>query len=133
VGDGLFFFAMLLTLKLLVRKQWIAALGLVVFFTFTDAFLLVRTDWTELSMRFAWGLLIVVPMLRFGLFASVIAGFASRIFSMAFLTTDFSMWYGKSSLVALIVLGVLAFVGLRLSLPNRPRWSDIKGPAAAAR
>jgi uncharacterized membrane protein YdfJ with MMPL/SSD domain len=39
-----------------------------------------------------------------------------------FLTTDFSMWYGASSLVAVIVIAALALLGFWLSLLGKPLW-----------
>jgi hypothetical protein len=54
-------------------------------------------------------------------------------FMMAILTTDFTMWYGASSLAAVIVVSGLALVGFRLSLLGRSLWSDVTNPAAIGR
>ena len=124
--------ATLLAFKVLLRKKWLAAAGVmllhgpIIFAPGLDA------DWTEWLMVLAGAFLMVTGMLRFGLFTFVIWGFAGRIFG-AFLTTDFSEWYGKSSLIALIVIGIVALIGFRLSLLGRPLWRDIRNPAEAGR
>jgi hypothetical protein len=40
-----------------------------------------------------------------------------------FLTTDFSAWYGQSSLAIVLLIGAMAVLGFRLSLGSRPLFS----------
>jgi hypothetical protein len=68
-------------------------------------------------------------MLRFGFFALVVALFVLDSLTGCFLTTDFSAWYGQSSLAIVILIVVMALRGFRLALGSRPLFS----PAALNR
>jgi serine/threonine-protein kinase len=64
-----------------------------------------------------------VILLRFGLFALFVTVFIIDSTAAAFLTTDFSAWYGQSSLLIVLVISGLALWGFRLSLAGRPLFS----------
>jgi hypothetical protein len=67
----------------------------------------------------------------FSAVAGIVASFLAS--QQTFLTTEFSKWYGESSLVALIAISGLALLGFRLSLLH-PRLSNVfKDPAATGR
>ena len=55
-----------------------------------------------------------------GFFALVVAVFVLDSMINSFLTTDFSAWYGQSSLAIVILIGAMALWGFRLSLGSRP-------------
>ncbi len=67
--------------------------------------------------------LLVFIILRFGFFALVVAIFVLDSLIVCFLTTDFSAWYGQSSLAIAIVIVAMALRGFRLSLGSRPLFS----------
>ncbi len=124
VDGALLFFLFLFVLRAVFRKQWLAGLVFVVIFVairwhgegpwYTPLFLL--AIWTT----------IVVVMLRFGLFATVCLLFViDTPFDMLF-TTDFSAWYGQSSLVIVAVIAAAAVWGFRTSLGGRPLLPSAK-------
>lgn len=67
--------------------------------------------------------ILVFIMLRLGFFALVVAVFVLDSMIGSFLTTDFSAWYGQSSLAIVILIGAMAVSGFRLSLGSRPLFS----------
>ena len=58
-------------------------------------------------------------MLRFGFFALIVANFTLDTMAGSFFTTDFSAWYGESSLAIVILIGAIAVIGFKLSLGSR--------------
>jgi serine/threonine-protein kinase len=113
VGDAVVFFALLVILTLILRNKWLAIAALAAFITGTGP---VLNDWTSASLRALWAIIIVLGMVRFGLLANVINNLVFGITTQTFLTTEFSKWYGASSLVALTAVSALALFGFRLSL-----------------
>lgn len=67
--------------------------------------------------------ILVFIMLRLGFFALVVAIFVLDSMVATFLTTDFSAWYGQSSMAIVILIGAMALWGFRLSLGSRPLFS----------
>ncbi len=117
-GGALYFFLILFVLRALFRKQWLAGLTFVLIF--------VGMRWagqgpwyTPLFLLAIWTTLVVV-MLRFGLFATMCLVFVIDAPPQMFFTTDFSAWYGLSSLVILALIGAAAVWGFRTSLGGRP-------------
>jgi hypothetical protein len=116
-GGALFFFLILFVLRAVLRKQWLAGLVFVLIFA--------GLHWAGLGPWYAplfllaiWTTLVVV-MLRFGLFATMCLVFLiDTPFEMLF-TTDFSAWYGKSSLLIVAVIAAAAVWGFRTSLGGR--------------
>ena len=71
---------------------------------------------------FLYGVLVAI-MLRFGFFALVVLTCVIDFTIGAFFTTDFSAWYGQSSLALVILLTAIALWGFRLSLAGRPLFT----------
>jgi len=103
----------------LLRKQWLAAL------IWVAGWVLVRTLQAEPNLLVAalyasiYGVLVLL-MLRNGFFALVVTVFVLDVMAGAFLTTDFSAWYGQSSLAVVLLVVAIALWGFRLSLASRP-------------
>ncbi len=127
VGGSLVFFLTLFLLRALLGKQWLAAV------IWVAAWTIVRTLRADpgpfplplyLAVLYAliFGVLVFI-MLRLGFFALVVAVFVLDSVAASFFTTDFSAWYGTSSLAVLILIGALALWGFRLSLASRPLFS----------
>ncbi|HEY1758617.1 MAG TPA: serine/threonine-protein kinase [Bryobacteraceae bacterium] len=116
-GGALYFFMFLFVLRAVFRKQWLAGLVFVLIF--------VAIRWhgegpwyTPLFLFAIWTTLVVV-MLRFGLFATMcLVSLIDTPLEMMF-TTDFSAWYGESSLAIVAVIGAAAVWGFRTSLGGR--------------
>jgi hypothetical protein len=118
VDGGLLFFLFLFVLRAVFRKQWLGGLVFVLIFVairwhgegpwYTPLFLL--AIWTT----------IVVVMVRFGLFATVCLVFLIDTPLEMLFTTDFTAWYGQSSLVIVALIAAAAVWGFRTSLGGRP-------------
>jgi hypothetical protein len=116
-GPG--FFLMIFLLRALLRKQWLAAAAFVLLWTIAKtpqndaAVWLVAPFWIVI-----YGIIVVILM-RFGLFALVVTLFLIDWVHQTLLTTDLGAWYAQSSIVTLVVLGGMALYGFWLSLGSR--------------
>jgi len=122
---------LLLTLflaRVLLKKQWLVAGVWVVGWVavrfmranFPDSAALKTTTGVFWLLLFT---ILVFIMLRLGFFALVVALFVLDSMVGSFLTTDFSAWYGQSSLAIVILIGAMALLGFRLSLGSRKLFS----------
>jgi serine/threonine-protein kinase len=123
LGTGFFIalglFAGLLLFRTLLRNKWLAAAPLVVLLVM-PATMASGNHWTSALISTLTILVFVLGMFRFGLFATIVNNCVLHFVPEAILTTGFTMWYGASSLAAVIVVSGLALVGFRLSLLGRP-------------
>jgi predicted Ser/Thr protein kinase len=90
-----------------------------------------HAHWTTALLGLLASLLVVWTIYRFGVFVFGVTQCAVSLMT-AILTIDFTMWYGASSVAAIIVVSGFALLGFRLSLLGRPLW-NITNPAAIAR
>ncbi len=128
VGGSLMLFLTLFLARTLLKKQWLFVgvwvLGwLAVRFLHAGNF---DSGVLAVSTGVFWLLLyiiLVAIMLRSGFFALIVAVFVLDTAADSFFTTDFSAWYGQSSLAIVIVTCAIAFVGFRLALGSRPLFS----------
>ena len=128
VGGSLMFFLTLFLARAVVKKQWIAGIVWVVAWV---AFRIMRQNFidsrtTAIATVAFWLMLyaiLVFIILRLGFFALVVATFVLDVSVATFFTTDFSAWYGQSSLAILILLSAIALIGFRLSLGSQPLFS----------
>ena len=129
VSGSLIFLLTLLLLRVLFKKQWLAAGVWVagwVAFRFMRAASVFDSDVLRITTTVFWFLLfaiLVFILLRMGFFALVVAIFVLDSIIGAFLTTDFSAWYGQSSLMIVILISAIAVFGFRLSLGSRSLFS----------
>jgi predicted Ser/Thr protein kinase len=116
VGMGLFL--TLFIFNATVRRTWIAAiLALLVWFGGNSGVFLHWMDTLQWGLEFGFLLFLT---LRFGVFASALFSCLSMIIDWSMFTSDFGAWYGRPSLAATLILGVLTFVAFRISIGNRP-------------
>jgi serine/threonine-protein kinase len=121
------FLLLLFFLRVLLRKQWLAASVLVV----VPA--LIQTQGSTAPLYIALPLnifiyaIVVGTMLRLGVFAAIMLIFVANSMGSSLLTTDFTAWYGKSSWVVLLITAATAFWGYRTSVAGQ---SLVDGPAA---
>ena len=129
VSGSLLFLLTLLLVRVLLKKQWLVAGVWVagwVAFRFMRAASYFDSDVLKITTTVFWLLLftiLVFIMLRLGFFALVVAVFVLDSLIGTFLTTDFSAWYGQSSLAIVLLIGAMAVLGFRLSLGSRPLFS----------
>jgi hypothetical protein len=114
---------MLLLFRVILRKQWLAVSA---FFLSWTSILALGLDHSWVSI---WFLLIVhalmlVVLLRYGLLASI-AMFTFHLMSFRLVSTlDLSAWYGRGSLITLLLLAALAAYAFYISLAGRPLLKD---------
>jgi hypothetical protein len=118
------FLFMLFLLRVVLRKQWLAAIVFVLIW----ALMLGSQGGGNILARgifFAviFGLIVTILM-RFGLFAIVVTVSLIDWINDTLLTTDFGAWYGLSSVFLLLVLGAMTAYGFWTSLGNRTLLND---------
>jgi serine/threonine-protein kinase len=115
------FFFLLLGLKVLLRKDWLAAIAFVALFAlprgFTSSYAAVEVPAQILVYAIA-----VLIVFRFGLLPLAGAIFTVNMLGSVPLTADFSAWYLTTSVLALLSVVVLAGWGFYQSLGGEPIW-----------
>jgi len=119
----LVFFLLLLGLKVLLRKEWIAAIVFVAIFAvpraLTSTYMAVELPTQILVYSIA--LLIV---LRFGLVPLAMAIFTIDMMAGVPFSADLSTWYMATSIPALLSVVVIAVWGFYHSLGGQPLWKE---------
>jgi serine/threonine-protein kinase len=116
-------FFLLAMFRSLLRKPW---LGIGAFMVFAWAMTLFRAwawggppDWTIVAAAAAVVAVVTVVALRFGLLVVVVMQFAQRFLDHSILTTDIGAWYGRSSLIAVLLVSAVTIWAFRVSLGGR--------------
>jgi Protein kinase domain len=124
VGGSLILFMTLFLARVLLRNQWIAAV------VWVAGWAVVRTlrvsSGSHLYLAVLYTLvysLLVFTLLRFGFFALIVTVFVLDAMGGSFFTTDFSAWYGQSSLLVVILVAAMAILGFRLATASRPLFT----------
>ncbi len=137
VSGSLVLFLTLFLLRALLRKQWLAAIVWVVAWAAVRMFQGNAMPFPENLYLAALYVLIysllVFILLRLGFFALVVSTFVLDTMSRSFFTTDFSAWYGVSSLAVVLLIAALGLWGFRLALGSRPLFGDAAGVLASRR
>jgi serine/threonine-protein kinase len=115
------FFFVLFGLKLLLRKNWIAAVAFVAIFTGLQALGSphLKVDLPVLVLVYAVAVVIVH---RYGLVPLAAAIFTVNLLANVPFSADFSAWYMTSSLLALASVVAIAAWGFYHSLGGQPLW-----------
>ncbi|HEY6768808.1 MAG TPA: serine/threonine-protein kinase [Candidatus Sulfotelmatobacter sp.] len=115
------FFFLLLGLKVVLRKEWLAAIAFVAIFALprglTSTYATVEVP--SLILVYAIAVLIVF---RFGLIPLAFAIFTIDMLANVPFTGDFSAWYMTPSFLALLSVVALAAWGFYHSLGGEPLW-----------
>jgi len=114
------FFFLLLGLKVLLRKDWIAAIAFVAIFTGLNSGGSYRA--VEIPAHIVVYAIAVLIVYRFGLVPLAVAIFTVDMLSNVPFSADLSTWYMSSSIFALLSLVALAGWGFYLSLAGQPLW-----------
>jgi hypothetical protein len=104
----------LFVLRVLLRKQWAAAIAWVVLFT-----VLASGDPGGWVSALIFSLLAVFVMIRFGLLALVANHVVFSILQQFPLTTQGSAWYAGIGLTGILLIAAMAFYGFYTSLGGR--------------
>lgn len=120
-------FFVLAMFRFLVRSPW---LGIGAFAVFAWAVTVFRAwawgafqDWTTLAVAAAIVAVVTVVALRFGLLVVIVMQCMAGFLNHAILTTNFAEWYGRSSLIAVLLVSALTIWAFRVSLGGRPLLS----------
>ena len=121
IQTTLVFFFMLFGLKVLVRKEWIAAIVLVAIFALPRG--LSSTFWAvEIPAQILVYAIAVVIVLRFGFVPLACAIFTINLMANVPFSADLSAWYMPTSIAALLSVVALAGWGFYHSLGGEPIW-----------
>jgi hypothetical protein len=121
IVGALEFFFLLLGLKVLVRKDWIAAVAFVAIFTglsSSGSYLSVQVP----TRILVYGIAVLI-VYRFGLVPLAVAIFTVDMLVNVPFSADFSTWYMTSSLFALLSVVALAGWGFYHSLGGQLLWA----------
>ena len=105
----------LFLLRILLRKQWAAAVAWAVLFTVLGSN--DPTGWVSASI---FSCLAVFVMIRFGLLALAVNFIVFNILQHFPLTTQGSAWYAGIGLTGILLIAAMAFYGFYTSLGGRP-------------
>jgi serine/threonine protein kinase len=121
IQTTLIFFFVLFGLKVLLRKEWIAAMVFVAIFALprglSSTYMAV-----ELPTQILVYAIAVLIVLRFGFVPLACAIFAIDLMSNVPFSADFSAWYMTTSIFALLSVVALAGWGFYHSLGGEPLW-----------
>ena len=113
------FFFLLLGLKIILRKDWLAALGFIAIFVglraLTGSYLALTIPLYAVVYAVA-----AVLVLRFGLVPLAVAAFTIDMLENVPFTTDFSEWYFAATVFALLGVLAIAAWGFYFSLGGQP-------------
>jgi hypothetical protein len=119
LGVALGLFLMLFVLNALLRKKWLAVIiALALWFAGNPSTLL--SDWMstlQWALEFAF---LVFLTFRFGVFASALFSSLSMLISMSMFTGDFTLWYGRTSLAATLIVSLFTIYAFRTSIGRQP-------------
>jgi serine/threonine-protein kinase len=118
ISQVLFLCFVLVLLRILLRRQWLAATVFFLFGTFTLA-TGAGNPYVNLLYAAALSGIVTFTLIRFGLLAAVVAQFLSSLLLDFPLTFDFSAWYAVNSLFGLAIVAALAIYGFYVSLAGR--------------
>jgi serine/threonine-protein kinase len=115
------FFFIMLGLKVVLRKDWLAALAFVAMFVGLKG-LQSSHPLRDLPVIVPIYALLVVVVFRFGLVPLVVAVFTVDMLASVPFTADLSAWYASATVFALLSVVALAGWGFYHSLSGKPIW-----------
>ncbi len=117
--QGMLYTFVLMWLRVLLRRQWIAAGALVLLFSALETLNPQPGIWAAYGVL-AMGLFVTI-LLRFGgLLPTIVSGFVGLFLANLPLTTDFSAWYSSTTIFAVVVVLALTAYAFRTAVAGRP-------------
>jgi serine/threonine-protein kinase len=121
--DPLIALFVLFLMRVLLRREWLAAVAAIALFTAisagASAYPLVDVPATALL-----NVIEVVVVLRFGVPAMIAGGIVTNYLLESPLTLDFSSWYAGIGVLPFVAAGLIAWYGFRTALAGRPLLRD---------
>jgi hypothetical protein len=115
------FFFLALGLKVLLRKDWIAAIAFVAIYVILG-YLQSSHPSVDVPVRLLVYVVLVLIIFRFGLVPLAVGAFTVDMLANVPFTADFSAWYMSSAALALLSVVALAGWGFYHSLGGEPLW-----------
>jgi hypothetical protein len=115
------FFFLLLGLKVLLRKDWLAAIAFVALFVGLRSLQSTHLAVDLPAFVLVYGVLVLI-VFRFGLVPLAVAAFTVDTLGSVPFTADFSAWYLGTTLLTLLSVVALAGWGFYHSLGGEPMW-----------
>jgi serine/threonine-protein kinase len=115
------FFFLALGLKLLLRKDWIAATAFVAIYVGIKSLQTTHPS-VEIPVVALIYLVLTIIIFRFGLLPLAVGAFTVDMFANVPMTADFSAWYMGTTVMALLSVVALAAWGFYHSLGGQPLW-----------
>jgi predicted Ser/Thr protein kinase len=122
IQTTLIFFFVLFGLKVLLRKEWVAAIAFVAIFALPRSLTSTYAK-IELPAEIVVYAIAVLIVLRFGLVPLACAIFTINLMANIPFSADFSAWYMPTSILALLSVVTLAGWGFYHSLGGQPLWT----------
>jgi serine/threonine-protein kinase len=119
LSSSMIFFLMLFLLRVLLRKQWIAAAVFVAITSIVPA-IGSATPWVDICGNALFFSVLAFVLLRFGLLAAIAAEASLELLTACPPTLDISAWYIGLVPIPLLVVALIAIYGFRTSLAGRP-------------
>ena len=119
LSSSMIFFLMLFLLRVLLRKQWIAAAVFVAITSLVPA-IGPATPWVDIPGYALYFGVLAFVLLRFGLLAAIAANASLDLLNACPPTLDISAWYIGLVPIPLVAVGLIAIYGFRTSLAGRP-------------
>jgi serine/threonine-protein kinase len=121
IQTTLVFFFILFGLKVLLRKEWIAAIVLVAIFALPRGFSSQYASVEVPAQIIVYGIAAII-VLRFGFIPLLCAIFTINLLANVPFSADFSTWYMPASIMALLSVVALASWGFYNSLGGETVW-----------
>jgi hypothetical protein len=118
IFNALLVFLLLFLLRFVLKKEWIAGVGLVAIITFAGSFGTTTplADYPLDALAFS---IITIGLLRYGLLAVIIAFATDEVLNFGGVL-DFGTWYAGMAAIAYVLIAAVAVYGFRISLGGRP-------------
>jgi serine/threonine-protein kinase len=117
IFTALLFFFMLFVLRLVLRKEWLAAGVFVLIIGFVIS-LGTTTPAVDIPLAFLSFALFAFALLRFGLLAMIVTSVVGQMAALGGVL-DFSAWYAGMAMVPLVAIALIAAYGYRTSMGGR--------------
>jgi serine/threonine-protein kinase len=121
---GMVFFFILLVLRLLLRRDWLAVAALVALSSIQPALALQAAWWLVVLVQAVALAIVLVVLVRFGLLAVIALEYVLGLLSFP-LTTDLATWSATPTFFVAGVVLVIAVHAFRSSLAGRPALTAI--------
>jgi hypothetical protein len=121
---ALLFFLLFFVLRVILRKEWLAGIGFVLFFVLSRAIGNSSAIGALATYIVVYGI-IVFMLLRCGVLALVVTIFITDLVPEILFTTNFSAWYGAGSLLLLVLVVGLSLLAFRYALGGQKPWAQL--------